>query len=49
MHPEYQRFDLYADPWEMKNLANNPEYAKQLEELKASINSWMIQQGDNRK
>ncbi|MEP2777470.1 MAG: sulfatase [Luteolibacter sp.] len=44
--PEYQLFDLKADPWEMNNLANNPEYAPQLQELKTAISGWMKQQGD---
>ena len=46
-HPEFQLFDLEADPWEMNNLAYNPEYAPKLNELKASISRWMKQQGDS--
>jgi uncharacterized sulfatase len=44
--PEFQLYDLNNDPWEMNNLADNPEYAPQLNELKASIRAWMDQQGD---
>jgi uncharacterized sulfatase len=44
--PEFQLFDLDADPWELNNLADNPEYAPQLQQLKASISGWMEQQGD---
>ncbi|WP_372807001.1 sulfatase [Pontiella sp.] len=44
--PEFQLFDLDADPWEMNNLANNPEYAPQRQRLKAAISDWMEQQGD---
>ncbi|MDF7825457.1 sulfatase [Pontiellaceae bacterium B12227] len=45
-HPEFQLFDLKKDPWELNNLAESPEYADQLEELKSSILQWMEQQGD---
>ncbi len=45
--PEFQLFDLETDPWEMNNLAANPEYAPKLQELKASISDWMAQQGDS--
>ena len=48
-HPEFQLFDLDADPWEMNNLANNPEYTPQLQKLKAEISAWMKQQGDDGK
>lgn len=44
--PEYQLFDLDADPWELDNLADNPAYKSTLEELKTSINEWMARQGD---
>jgi uncharacterized sulfatase len=43
---EFMLFDLDADPWEMNNLADNPEYAPKLGELKESISAWMEQQGD---
>ncbi|MFC5050417.1 sulfatase [Rubritalea spongiae] len=45
--PEFQLYDLSKDPWEMNNLAENPEYTPQLEELKSAISTWMQQQGDN--
>jgi uncharacterized sulfatase len=44
--PEFQLFDLDADPWEMNNLADNPEYAPQLKRLKLAVSVWMEQQGD---
>ncbi|WP_435895172.1 sulfatase family protein [Oceaniferula spumae] len=47
--PEFQLYDLNADPWEMNNLANNPEYSERLRELKESISGWMTQQEDNGK
>lgn len=45
-HPEYQLFDLKNDPWELKNLADSPEYSSHITRLKSSITQWMIQQGD---
>ncbi|MDF7808356.1 sulfatase [Pontiellaceae bacterium B12219] len=45
-HPEFQLFDLQNDPWELNNLAENPEYAGQLQRMKGSILEWMDQQGD---
>lgn len=44
--PEFQFFDFPKDPWEAKNLANNPEHAMKLRELQQSIRDWMEQQGD---
>lgn len=44
--PRFQLYDLNADPWELNNLADNPEYAQKLQELKESITVWMQQQGD---
>lgn len=32
-----QLFDLRADPWELKNLANNPNYAQQLQHLRREL------------
>lgn len=46
-HPEFQLYDLLKDPWEMENLASNPEYATTLHQLKDSITVWMKQQGDD--
>ncbi|MGD9419106.1 MAG: sulfatase family protein [Verrucomicrobiota bacterium JB025] len=45
--PEFQLFDLALDPWEMTNLAGNPEYAERLLAMKTSIAEWMKQQGDS--
>ena len=44
--PEFKLYDLDVDPWELSNLADNPEYALKLQELKKSITVWMKQQGD---
>ncbi len=44
--PEFQLFDLDADPWEMTNLAGGSAYAADQERLFAAIKNWMTQQGD---
>ncbi len=44
--PEFELFDCEADPLEMTNLAENPEYEKTLARLKSKLDSWMAAQGD---
>ncbi len=44
--PEFELFDCNADPLEMNNLAENPEYAKTVKRLKGKLDSWMASQGD---
>jgi len=39
-HVETQLFDLEADPWEQTNLAHEPEYAAQVERLRAELCRW---------
>jgi uncharacterized sulfatase len=46
-YPEFQLFDLEQDPWELNDLASNPEYQTKVLELKAAIADWMKQQGDD--
>ncbi|NET35204.1 MAG: sulfatase, partial [Cyanothece sp. SIO1E1] len=38
--PAEELFDLEADPWELKNLAEDPNYAAQLEEMRAAHAEW---------
>jgi len=47
--PEYELYDLQADPYELENLADNPEYQKIQERLKAQVVAWMKQQSDHGK
>ncbi|MBK1877706.1 sulfatase family protein [Pelagicoccus mobilis] len=44
--PEYELYDMSKDPFEMRNLAGNPEYAEEFKRLKAELDGWMKQQGD---
>ena len=47
--PEFELFDCDADPLEMHNLADDPQYAKTLTVLKKELNAWMTAQGDRGK
>jgi len=38
---EVQLFDLKRDPWETKDLAENPRYAQRVKELDAELHRWM--------
>ena len=44
--PKEELFDLRDDPYEMKNLANNPEYSELLKSLRTQLAEWCEQQGD---
>ena len=44
-----QRFELYdlkSDPYESKNLADNPEYTEILEKLKKELRNWQMETED---
>lgn len=41
-----QLFDLHDDPWETRNLADNPEHAARVEELSETLRSWQQVTGD---
>ena len=45
--PQYQLYNLKQDPYELNNLAGNPEYSERIKKFKADIEAWMKQQGDN--
>ncbi len=44
--PRFELFDLDADPDELKNLADNPEQAKRIDELKEKLKAWQTQTHD---
>jgi uncharacterized sulfatase len=44
--PEWELYDLKADPWEMTNVAGKPENAEIQAALKKALAQWMRQQGD---
>lgn len=44
--PAEELYDLAADPWELNNLAADPAHAAKLKELRADLDAWMKDQGD---
>ena len=47
--PEFEFFDLNADPMELNNLADSPEHKRILEKLRAELAAWAMSQGDDLK
>ena len=48
-HPAEELYDLAADPYELKNLATNPQFAAQLAALRGQVDAWMKESGDEGK
>ncbi len=44
--PEYELFDLQADPYEFRNLADGEEHAVTFAELKTQLTDWRIRTND---
>lgn len=44
--PAEELYDLRADPWELKNLAADPAHAETRNKLRADLDAWMAEQGD---
>ena len=44
--PAVELYDLQADPWELTNVAEKPENAETVARLRARLDAWMKQQGD---
>ena len=44
--PEVEFYDTQQDPYELKNLAKDPEYVDLMKGMKKKLESWMAQQGD---
>jgi uncharacterized sulfatase len=44
--PAEELYDLAADPLELKNLAADPAHADRLKTLRADLDAWMKEQGD---
>jgi uncharacterized sulfatase len=44
--PEFELYDVNADPLEMRNLAGDEQYTSVVRELKAELDAWMEAQGD---
>ncbi len=46
VRPPEELYDVNADPFEINNLANNPQYAKKLKEMRRRLNQWMKKTDD---
>ena len=44
--PEWELFDLEKDPYELKNVYNDPEYSEVVKELKNKLNKLQKELGD---
>ena len=44
--PAVELYDSIRDPWNEHNLAVQPEYKQQLQQLSQKLDAWMAQQGD---
>ncbi|KPL12704.1 MAG: hypothetical protein AMS26_16610 [Bacteroides sp. SM23_62] len=44
--PEEELYNLTEDPWELNNLAGDPQYKVLREQLKRDLEHWMMLQGD---
>ena len=44
--PAEELYDSEADPYELNNLADNPEFEPVLERMRGIMDEWMTQQGD---
>ena len=44
--PAEELYNLAEDPWELRNLAGDPQFASRKEKLKQDLVQWMMEQGD---
>ena len=44
--PAFELYDHQTDPWELNNLAELPEYAARVAEMKEALLEWMDRMGD---
>jgi len=46
-HPEFELYNIKNDPWELDNLANNPEYFQKVEEMHTQLKADMEKLNDS--
>jgi uncharacterized sulfatase len=46
-HPEFELYNVKEDPWELNNLAGNPEYSQKLAAMHAHLKADMKRLGDS--
>jgi uncharacterized sulfatase len=46
-HPEFELYNIKNDPWELDNLADNPEYIQKVEEMHAQLKADMEKLNDS--
>jgi arylsulfatase A-like enzyme len=46
--PAEELYDLAKDPWQVKNVAGQPEYAEAQRKLRAALDKWLQETGDPR-
>ena len=44
--PYEELYDLNADPWEIRNLSNNPQYAMLLQSMRDKLSEWIEETND---
>ncbi|MDE0110285.1 MAG: sulfatase [Bryobacterales bacterium] len=44
--PEFELYDLEADPWEFRNVAGDPEHAEALQRMQAALEEWRRETAD---
>jgi len=49
IRPAIELYDIIKDPFEMTNIAGNPENAPIIQELQSKLDAWMLDQGDRGK
>jgi N-sulfoglucosamine sulfohydrolase len=44
--PEWELYDLEADPWEFHNLSADPAHAATLKRMQGLLHNWQVETGD---
>ena len=44
--PEEELYDLSEEPWEIRNLADEPKHLAKLREMRATLGNWIIETDD---